>query len=169
MYRNTANIVSFSRVLFASAMLFFPVLSPGFYTFYVIAGLTDVADGWIARRTDAVSGFGSVLDSIADIVFVAIALAMIIPTLDIPMWLWVWMAIIIVIKIINPLSGYVIFKKIIVKHTMTNKITGLLLFLFPFTLPYIEFAYTAIVICSVATFAAVQEGHLIRTEGADDP
>jgi len=168
MYRNTANIISFSRMIFALAMLFFPVLSPGFYIFYIVAGLTDVIDGWVARRMGIVSEFGSKLDSIADIILVVVTLLMIVPTLDVPLWLWIWIVVIIAIKVINPLSGYLIFKKFIMKHTLMNKVTGLLLFLFPFTLPYIEFTYTAIVLCAVATFAAIQEGHLIRTEGPDD-
>ena len=40
---------------------------------------------------------------------------------------------------------------------------GLLLFLLPFTLIFIELKYSAIVVCSVATFTAIQEGHFIRT------
>ena len=43
-----------------------------------------------------------------------------------------------------------------------NKITGLLLFLFPLTLNFIELKYSAIVLCFVATFSAIQEGHFIR-------
>ena len=43
-----------------------------------------------------------------------------------------------------------------------NKITGLLLFLFPLTLNFIELKYSAIVLGFVATFSAIQEGHFIR-------
>ena len=54
-------------------------------------------------------------------------------------------------------------KRFIAEHTMMNKITGLLLFLLPLTLSFIELNYSALVVCSVATIAAVQEGHFIRT------
>ena len=44
-----------------------------------------------------------------------------------------------------------------------NKVTGVLLFIVPLTLSIVPLIYTGIPICSVATFAAVQEGHFIRT------
>ena len=43
-----------------------------------------------------------------------------------------------------------------------NKITGLLLFLLPLTLNIIEIKYSSAIVCAVATFSAVQEGHFIR-------
>ena len=58
-----------------------------------------------------------------------------------------------------------LFKKFIVRHTLMNKATGLLLSLLPFTLPYVEFTYTATVLCAVATSSAIQESNLIRTAG----
>ena len=44
-----------------------------------------------------------------------------------------------------------------------NKATGILLFLLPLTIPAVPLKYSAIVVCAVATFAAIQEGHFIRT------
>ncbi|MCR4837632.1 MAG: hypothetical protein K5897_01695 [Eubacterium sp.] len=44
-----------------------------------------------------------------------------------------------------------------------NKVTGGLLFILPLILSIIPIIYTGITICSVATFAAIQEGHFIRT------
>lgn len=44
-----------------------------------------------------------------------------------------------------------------------NKLTGLLLFLFSLTLPFIDWNLSAVVLCAAATFAAIQEGHYIRT------
>lgn len=64
---------------------------------------------------------------------------------------------------VNVVSGYAVHKKFVVLHTVMNKITGLMLFLFPLTLKFIELRYSGSVICVIATFAAIQEGHLIRT------
>lgn len=36
---------------------------------YLVAGLSDIADGWIARRTSQVTRLGTLLDPIVDIVF----------------------------------------------------------------------------------------------------
>ena len=44
-----------------------------------------------------------------------------------------------------------------------NKVTGVLLFILPLTFPIVPLKYLAIPVCAVATFAAVQEGHYIRT------
>lgn len=44
-----------------------------------------------------------------------------------------------------------------------NKLTGGVLFIFPLILPYIDMKYGAIVVCVLATFAAIQEGYRIRT------
>jgi len=37
----------------------------------------------------------------------------------------------------------------------------------PLTLPVVELKYSAPLVCTVATFAAIQEGHFIRTERED--
>ena len=66
------------------------------------------------------------------------------------------------VKIINIISGYAMHKRFIAVHTTMNKVTGVLLFIVPLTLSIVPLIYTGIPICSVATFAAVQEGHFIR-------
>ena len=60
------------------------------------------------------------------------------------------------------ISGYVCNKRFTVEHTVMNKITGLLLFVLPLTLFFIELKYSAVVVCTIATLSAVQEGHYIR-------
>ena len=54
-------------------------------------------------------------------------------------------------------------KKLVAVHSVINKVAGALLFALPLTLRFIELRYSAVVVCAVATFAAVQEGHFIRT------
>ena len=158
-----ANAITGLRILVSTALLLCPVFSPIFYAMYLIAGLSDMADGIVARKTNSVSEFGSRFDSIADFVFVAVCLIKILPVMDIPIWLYVWTAVIALIKIINIISGYVMQKRYVAVHTTMNKVTGMLLFMLPPTLSIVPLIYTGIPICSVATFAAVQEGHLIRT------
>ncbi len=161
--KKIANIITASRIIFSIAILFFPPLSPMFYVLYGAAGLTDMIDGTVARKTNTVSAFGAKLDTIADFIFVAVCLIKLLPILDIPIWLYIWIAVIAIIKVINIISGAVMFKKLIALHTVMNKITGALLFLLPFTLSFIELKYSTIVVCAAATFTAIQEGYLIRT------
>ena len=47
-------------------------------------------------------------------------------------------------------------------HSVINKVTGGLLFIFPLTLAFIDLKYSAAVVCAVATIAAVYEGYLIQ-------
>ena len=163
MKKHIANIVTSCRIIFSILMLFFPTFSPWFYVMYLLCGLTDMVDGTIARKTNSVSTFGSRLDTIADFIFLSAALVKMLPAMNIPIWLWIWILIIAAIKITNIISGFVCKKQFIAEHTVMNKITGLLLFLLPFTLFVIELKYSAAAVCIIATFSAVQEGHYIRT------
>ena len=158
-----ANAVTFSRILLSIVLLFCQIFSPEFYVLYVAAGFTDMIDGVIARKTHSVSEFGAVLDTVADIVFVFVCFIKFIPVIEIPVWLYVWIAVIALIKTVNIISGYAVEKKFVTLHTVMNKVTGVLLFILPFTFSFIELKYSAVIVCIVATFAAVQEGHFIRT------
>jgi cardiolipin synthase len=68
------NILSGSR--FVLAALFVVAEGRGVRIGLIaVAALTDFLDGWIARRTDATSRWGAMLDPIADRVFVLTAVA----------------------------------------------------------------------------------------------
>lgn len=159
-----ANIITFVRILCSIAILFCPVFSVAFYSLYITAGLTDMIDGWVARKTNTVSEFGAKLDTVADFVFVVVCLVKLLPIMDFPSWLYIWIGVIALIKTINIVSGYVIQKQFVAIHSLMNKVTGLLLFVLPLTLSFINLRYSAVVVCLVATFAAIQEGHFIRTK-----
>lgn len=161
--KTLANGITTIRILCSIAMLFLPVLSPAFYALYITAGVSDMIDGWVARRTHTVSEFGSKLDTIADIVFVIVCLAKLLPILDITTWLYIWIGIIALIKIINIISGFIVQKRFVSVHSKINKVTGLLLFILPLTITFLDLKYSATVVCLFATFAAIQEGHFIRT------
>ena len=162
--RNLPNIVSALRILCGIAILFCPVFSVAFYAIYTIAGVSDMVDGWVARKTNAVSALGAKLDTIADIVLVVVCLFKLLPIMDIPTWLYVWIGIIAFVKVINIVSGFVVQKQFVAVQSVMNKVSGVLLFLFPLTLSFIGIKYSATVVCVIATFAAIQEGHFIRTK-----
>ena len=122
-----------------------------------------MADGTVARKTGTVSDFGAKLDTAADFIMAVVCLIKLIPVLDIPIWLIIWIAVIALIKVISIISGYVKRREFVAAHTVMNKVTGIILFLLPFTLTFIDIKYSGIFICILATFAAIQEGHLIRT------
>ena len=157
------NILTGLRIVCSAALLFFPAFSPAFYALYIAAGLTDMIDGTVARKTGSVSEFGAKFDTVADAALVAACLVKLLPVLDVPAWLYVWIGVIALVKAVNLISGYVMRKQWIAPHTVMNKVAGALLFVLPLTLHWIDLPYSAIAVCAVATFAAVQEGHFIRT------
>ena len=158
-----ANTITLFRIAVSIVLLFCPVFSSAFYTLYIAAGLSDMLDGFVARQTDTVSKLGARLDMIADLVFVVVCLIKLLPVLRIPAWLYAWIGIIALIKVVNIVSGFAVQKKLVAVHSVINKATGALLFLLPLTIPAVPLKYSAIVVCAAATFAAIQEGHFIRT------
>ena len=157
----SANVITCFRLLFSAALLFCPVFSLPFYGLYLAAGLSDMIDGTVARRTGTASEFGAKLDTVADLAFVIACLIKLLPTIDIPAWMLVWTGVIALTKGINIVSGYVMRKRFVTVHTTMNRVAGALLFVFPLTFPFVGQRYTGIVVCAVASVAAIQEGHLI--------
>ncbi len=157
-----ATIITSIRILCSVALLCFPVFSPTFYALYIVAGVSDMIDGTVARKTGTASEFGSKLDTVADFILVVVCLIKLIPVLYIPSWLFIWIIIIALVKVFNIISGYVQHKEFVVAHTVMNKITGILLFIFPLTLPIINLKYSGAFVSVVATFAAIREGQYIK-------
>ena len=164
MAKHLANILTGCRILGSILLLVFPAFSVAFYITYLFCGLSDMIDGTIARKTNSTSKFGSQLDTIADLIFVAASLFKLLPAIHIPGWLWIWGGVIAVIKISNIIWGYVSEKQFISLHTIMNKATGLLLFLLPLTIFFVELKYIAIAVCSIATISAIQEGFYVITD-----
>ena len=163
MIKNVANILTGFRILGSILLFLFPVFSEAFYGIYLLCGFSDMIDGTIARKTNSTSEFGSKLDTVADLVFVAVSLIKLLSAIPIPEWLWIWVSVIVIIKFGNIIWGYVSRKQFISLHTTMNRVTGLLLFLLPLTLSFMELKYSSLVVCSIATFAAIQEGvYIVR-------
>ncbi len=165
-----ANIITVARIICSVALLFFPAFSPAFYALYIAAGVTDMVDGAVARKTGTAGEFGSKLDTAADFVLVVACLIKLLPVVHAPAWLLIWVGVIAAVKAVNLISGYAMRKRLVVLHTAMNKVTGVLLFLLPLTFSLVDVKYTGAAVCTVATFAAVQEGHFIRTgAGSAEP
>lgn len=161
--KNLPNAITILRVLGAVCLLFFDVGSFAFWAIYFACGVSDMMDGYLARRLRCESKTGAILDSLADLVFVACCCYQLIPALVFPNWLWLWGGAIATIKVITQISALVMYKKCLFPHTMANKVTGVLLFVgIPLTV-FLESIVPMAVVAAIATFAAVHEGHFIRT------
>lgn len=160
-----ANVITTARIVCALGLLICPTFSAWFYVLYIISGISDVFDGIVARHFGKETKCGAQLDTIADIVFLVIAVTKAVRTIYIPIWVMVWIILIAVMKSINIFIGFVIYKRFLSEHTVMNKICGVLLFGIPLCigqLPWQPVVVLIILTCGVATFAAIQEGQYIR-------
>lgn len=156
------NVISILRTAGSISLVFCDVTEWPFWVLYTLCGISDMVDGWLARKLDAETKAGAVLDSVADIVFVACCAIRLLPVVEIPTWLWIWAGVIILVKIANQVSALVVYKRFCFPHTWTNKLTGFLLFL---TAPAVFLSVIPVaIVAALAAFSAVEEGHLIRTE-----
>ncbi len=160
--KSMPNAISALRYLGAVCLLFFGVESCAFWVIYFVCGLSDMADGYLARKLGCESKTGAMLDSLADLAFVICCCFKLIPALALPKWLWIWGGVIVATKIINQISALVMYKKCIFPHTIANKVTGILLFVGAPLTVFLESIVPMVIIAVVATFSAIQEGHVIR-------
>lgn len=80
--RNLPNLLSCLRVL----LLLLPAMQPAFYAVYAACGLSDMLDGFLARRLGVASRLGSILDSAADLLFLCVSALKIVPQYRFPFW-----------------------------------------------------------------------------------
>ena len=159
--KHIPNIITAFRFLGATSLLFCNPAGVAFWVIYDLCGISDMLDGYLARKLNAESNTGAMLDSVADFCFVACCAIRLIPVVQIPTWLWIWAASIVTVKLINQVSALIVYRHLIFPHTMANKLTGLLLFL---TVPTVFWSIVPVaIVAGVATFASVQEGHFIKT------
>ena len=159
--RHWPNVISVLRIAGSISLLFCDVKGRPFWTLYVLCGLSDILDGWLARKLHVESKTGAVLDSVADILFVVCCAARLLQVVEIPVWLWIWAGVIVFIKTVNQISALIVCKRFCFPHTWANKLTGILLFL---AAPAVFWSVIPIsIVAAIATFAAAQEGHFIRT------
>ncbi len=183
--KHIPNILSASRIALCLPLLLVDAMTVPFWVLYVIAGTTDMLDGFLARRWGVESKFGARLDSLADFVFVLAAGYKLFPWLKLPTALWMIIGLIALVKIVNAICLYLVNHRIeCLKqreslnlfgwlsrdrqrhcqflHTKANKLTGFLLFVGMMTIEQPYFIPIAWGVGCIAIFAAIQEGHLIR-------
>ena len=162
MKKYIANIITTSRIVFSLPLLLIPLSSAWFYALYLLCGLSDMIDGTVARKTKSASEFGARLDTLSDFVFMSVALIKFVPHIHVPIWLSIWIGVIAMMKLGNVVLGFVCTKKFVSPHTVLNKIAGLLLFLLPVTISFVDLTYTLPIVCAVATVAAIHEWYYME-------
>lgn len=156
-YKNTPNILSISRIIASILLLFVFDNLVVFFSLYIFAGITDILDGYIARKLRVESAFGAKLDSIADLLFYLILTTYIaIQYWETVISFWILIAIIILLRFVNIVIGLHRFRKIVMIHTIGNKFSGLLIFFVPLFL-WLELYKIIPFILTIALLTSIEE------------
>lgn len=156
------NKLSFIRIIFSLLLFFTKPLSYLFFIIYLICSISDVLDGYVARKYNLVTDFGAKLDSIADMTMFLSLIIVLLPVLNFTLEIYVLILIIVILKIASAIYCYIKFKKLSTIHSYLNKITGLLIILIPILLIFAPSENLITFICIIATIAAIEELSLIH-------
>lgn len=151
------NMITGLRIAGAAVLVFLEAPQLPFLTVYALCGLSDMADGAIARKLETDGRTGAVFDSTSDLVFAAVCAVKLLPLIEPQIGLLIIICIIAVIKLASLATAFFKTGSFGFHHTAANRLTGLLLF---FGLPLMavyQANLIAVIICAAATFAAVQE------------
>lgn len=152
-----ADVITASRMLFSLSLLVLPTASPLFAALYLLCGVSDVLDGFTARKLHTESEKGAMLDSTADLLFAVVYAVRVLPLLPVPLWILGWTALIAVVKVYGIILAGKKERRFFIRHSFANKLTGLSLFLLPLTVRMTDVKYGAAFVCAIATFAAIED------------
>lgn len=153
------NCITAFRIVGTVALLCTEPLTWPFYIIYTLCGLSDVVDGWVARKTGKTSDFGAKLDSVADLCYYAVMALMILPVLwtTLPVEIWYAVAFVVVLRIITYVMVAVRHHRFASMHTYGNKLTGAGVFAIPYFIEQPIGVGYCIVACTVSVLATIEE------------
>lgn len=157
--KSIPNMLTAFRIACSSALLGVEPLTAGFFGLYLLCGISDMLDGYLARRIKATSRIGALLDSVADFIFISLMAIILLPIVKLPAGLAAWLIGIAAIKLLTLLAGFLKYGTIAFLHTWSNKITGFAVFLFPLLcgIEGSNIPIAAGIVCVMASMAATEE------------
>lgn len=129
-----ANLLTGLRLLvspllfpaFASGKLFWVLL------LWIIAAVTDILDGWVARRRDEISELGKLLDPLADKLVMGFSFISLMIWYDLPLWLGLTYIVKELVQIVG--SAFFFFRDSLVEASNIWGKAGTVLFFSGFSL-----------------------------------
>jgi CDP-diacylglycerol--glycerol-3-phosphate 3-phosphatidyltransferase len=150
------NCITVLRMLCAVPLLIIKPFSTVFFILYVLCGISDVLDGYTARKMKTVSRTGQILDSTADVIFFVIVAIVYVRTLRPSRFFIIWLIAICLLRTASLVAGLLRFREFVFLHTYANKAAGFTLFCFPF-LYIVSPAAAFITVCGIASLSAAEE------------
>ena len=133
--KNIPNYLSFIRIILSTILfIFFDKATPAFMIIFCVAMLTDLLDGFLARKLNVCSNFGAFLDSIADFILDPCIVKLIFTTGVMKKSFTVWLCVAIGIGTLSPFINYLKHKKVFFIHSILCKLCMWLLFCIPFAI-----------------------------------
>jgi len=151
------NIITIIRIIISFILIPFDPIGNIFKLLYVLGGISDVLDGYLARKMDLESLLGARLDSLSDFIFFSIVVYKIYDIVYIYKYVLEIFVFIVAVRFISIVICKIKFGKIAIMHTVGNKITGMMLYL------YLFFMYSNIseiyqyILCLVGICSALEE------------
>ncbi|PXV96050.1 CDP-diacylglycerol--glycerol-3-phosphate 3-phosphatidyltransferase [Lachnotalea glycerini] len=157
MFSKIPDVLTILRIILSLVILIIKPLSILFFVLYLICGLGDMLDGFLARKMGAESEHGAALDSLADFVLIAVLMYVFFPYLDRMEYMILWVIGIFAIRIGGLFVGFMKHHTLAFLHTYANKATGFLLFCFPLLYVIFGMPITCTLLCSIASISAIEE------------
>ena len=166
--KTSANCISFVRIILTFTLLLVPPLSIWYISIYLVCGITDILDGYVARKTNTVSSLGAKIDSFADLIMAVVVIFSLYPLIIaiIQTEVLIWVVLIAIIRLSSILIVLKKYKTFEILHTYGNKVTGFLLLLFPLTMFFAQTDIYVYLVCAIASLSALEElvSHISSSE-----
>jgi CDP-diacylglycerol--glycerol-3-phosphate 3-phosphatidyltransferase len=162
--KHAANILTGLRIAMALSLPAFFDNRTVFFIIFAAAGLTDLLDGIVARRTGTASKLGAKLDSFADLLLFGIMVACVIAWAGSALWALVpYIAAVAGVRIGSLGIAAHKFHAFAVTHTWGNKLTGVLIFVSFGAYILTDSVAVLIPVIVVAGLAALEEALILLT------
>jgi len=151
------NLITIGRIICSVLLIFFKSISIEFYVIYLIAILSDMIDGFLARKFKVTSLLGSKLDSIADFILFLVIWTSIITFVTFTKMFWYSFVAVFILRIISIFFCFIKFHHLAILHTYMNKLVGLLCIAIPFVIESSYFTRYIWMIIFVAILSVMEE------------
>ncbi len=156
--KNIPNVISLCRIFILIFMIFFIKNEFLLIILYLICGISDFADGYIARKTKSESVIGAKLDSIADLLMFSWILIYIVSRMSNEIrFIYFWIIFIGIIRVLNLFIVLLKYKTIGILHTWANKLTGVMVFFVPIIHYFFQTTFPVLFIIILAIFSSIEE------------
>lgn len=138
---------------------------------YLLCGISDLADGYLARLYRLETGFGAKLDSLADFIFLVVTLLLVVNYIYLDAAMIFFLLVITLIRLANFVLTRMKFKQWGLLHTYSNKATGLIIFIsIPVFVHYGSIPHAwASFLAVAAVISSLEEGLILLTATCYDP